>query len=195
MILRRCHRWLAGVLAGFVVLHLLNHLAIFAGAPAHLAVMEGLRPLYRHPLVEWPLLCAFGVQTGLGLRLAWRRGWPRSAWPRLQVLSGVTLGIFLIAHVGAALVTRMGGLDTNTYWAAAVVSRAPFTWVFVPYYTLGLFALAAHIAARRRSRAGLAAGAAVSGAIVAGFAGVFHPIDLPANYSAYLDAYPLWPAR
>ena len=193
MILRRLHRLLAIGLAAFIVLHLANHLLILGGAELHLTVMKALRPLYRNPIVEPILLVGFLVQISLGLRLVWIRGWPKRFWPRLQSLSGLILSLFLAQHIGATLFTRwsLPELDTNTYWAASVVSRAPLSVYFIPYYILGIAALGIHLSSRMRNRKWARVGACASLAcavlIVAGFAGVFDEIELPSAYHAYLD--------
>ena len=193
--LRKLHRVTAAMLAAFILLHLANHLAILIGPGAHLSMMEAIRPLYRNPVVEPLLFAAFAVQLALGLRLMWRRGWPRALWPRIQVTSGGLFALFLIQHLGAVLYMRTAepDLDTNIYWAAAVVSRAPFSLYFIPYYIIGLAALGIHIAAMRRSVKLASISAILACVIVAGFAGAFHDIQLPPAYEAYLDRYSLAP--
>jgi len=198
MTLRRAHRLNAIALAAFIALHIANHLFIFAGAEAHLATMDRLRLLYRLPGIEHMLVALFAAQIGIGTIMALRQK-SRIPWKRAQKISGIVLALFLAQHIIAAIATRMtlADVDTNTYWAAAVVSRAPFSWYFVPYYTAGLIALGVHIAAILRFRPGLhklamptailSAPAAIL--IVAGFMGAFAPITLPPPYLAYIDSY------
>lgn len=77
-------------------------------------------------------------------------------------------------------------IDTNVYWAAAVVDHAPFAWYFAPYYAFGIAALSAHLAvARHRKPEGriytllvLSTGTILGVAIVAGLMAV----DIPARY-------------
>ena len=149
MSLRAAHRLLGCIVALFVVMHLANHAALFWGAEQHLRVQELLRPIYRNPIIEPLLLLALAAQIVVGVRLLIRRGWPRRLWARVQVVSGAVLALFLVQHVSAALVTRLlkTEIDTNIYWAAAVVSRIEFALYFAPYYALGIFALFLHLAA------------------------------------------------
>ncbi len=187
--LRNLHRVIAMILAAFVAAHLGNHVLIFAGADWHIRGMDALRIVYRNPVVEPILIAGFAVQIVIGLRLLWQRGWPQRFWPRLQVLSGGVLALFLIQHISATLLAR-ATIDTNIYFAAAVVSRAPYVWYFAPYYTLGVAALFAHIAVllhrhpKRRPWAWpvLAAGLTLGVALVA----AMMAIDLPPAYDAHI---------
>jgi len=190
--LRSGHRALAIGLALFIALHLAHHLTILAGAQTHLAVLEVIRPLYRNPIVEPLLIAGFTLQIILGLRLAYRRGWPKRFWPRIQSASGVLIALFLIQHIGAALYTRYStDLDTNTYWAASVAGIWPLNLYFIPYYFVGITALGWHISSRLRTgRWALALTTTLLAAlIVAGFTGAFQHIDLPQAYRAYALSY------
>ena len=194
MTLRRLHRLTAIVLAVFIALHLGNHLAITLSPAAHLRVMEALRPLYRPLFVEIPLLLAFALQIGLGVRLALRRPWPRRARSIIQRVSGLILAVFLIQHTIAAIATRLtyDSIDTNIYWAASVVSAPPHVWYFAPYYFLGVFSLFVHLAthlhrsAPRVAMVIAAIGGLLAVAIVVNLMG---PHELPAPYIAYRDGY------
>ncbi|MEY1557722.1 hypothetical protein AB3Y40_18985 [Yoonia sp. R2331] len=193
--LRKLHRTTAMILATYIAAHLGNHLLIFLGTDWHLWAMEGLRVIYRNPVVEPLLLAAFAIQIALGLRLLWQRGWPKRFWPRLQIASGAVLALFLMQHIGATLATRMSyaEIDTNVFWAAAVVDRAPFVWYFAPYYTLGVAALFAHLAVvlhrypaqRKWAVPVLVLGFATGAAIVAALMSV----TLPPAYDAYLTDF------
>ncbi|ACL59342.1 hypothetical protein [Methylobacterium nodulans] len=204
-LLRSFHRWNAALLGLFLTLHLATHAAGMAGVAAHLAVLRRLREIYRGMLTETLLIGLFAVQILLGVALAFGRGWPRGGWAWLQVLSGGYLVFFLLQHVPAILLARMQEppLDTDSHFAAAVVSRAPFVFYFGPYYALALAALAAHLAAALRFRnwpapaplwlrllplAGLAFGLAV----VAGLSGLWSPVPLPPANAAYLERLRAW---
>ena len=50
--LRRVHRASALLLVAFACAHIGNHLWALRGAAAHIELMDGLRLVYRHPLVE-----------------------------------------------------------------------------------------------------------------------------------------------
>lgn len=193
--LRALHRIIAMVLTAFIVAHLGNHLLLFAGADWHIWAMEGLRVVYRNPIVEPILLAAVALQVVIGVRLLWARGWPRRFWPRLQVISGIILALFLLQHVGATLATRViyDTIETNVYWAAAVVSRPPFLWYFAPYYTLGVAALFAHFAVvlhRNPARRALAGPVLGLGVIVgASIVTALMALDIPPAYEAYISDY------
>ncbi|WP_294623582.1 hypothetical protein [uncultured Roseovarius sp.] len=198
MSLRKLHRWNAGLLGAFLLFHLGNHLVILGGIDAHLAVMEGLRGIYRILPLELAIFALFFIQILLGLIMVWRGGKPQSGWAWAQVLSGTYLAFFLLQHLGAILVTRAmyPELSTNSYWAASVVSRAPAVFYFAPYYFLAWLALFTHIACALRFRAfdrparpwhfalpGL--GGLLGLAVVAGLMASF--ADLPPAYVDYVD--------
>lgn len=195
MTLRRAHRLNAIALGLFLVLHLANHLFIFAGAEVHLATLTTLRQIYRLPGLEHLIFALFFAQIAIGIVLAFRARSTRVPWRRIQKITGIVIAVFLVQHLIAVLATRMiyTEIDTNTYWAAAVVSRAPFTWYFVPYYIAGLAALLIHITAALRPtwpRRGLALLAVPTATIIiAGFMGAYHPINLPPEYQSYLTSY------
>lgn len=199
MSLARLHRVLGVALGLFIALHLANHLALFAGPQAHLRFQEIARLIYRFPLVEPLLIAGFALQAVLGLTLLRQRGWPRRGWARLQVGAGLVLMLFLLQHIPAALLTRWlkPELDTNIFWAAAVVSRPGFAAYFAPYYALGLGALFAHGAAfvaLRRRKPGLArmilgGGVLFALLFVTRLMGLWGEIPLPPAYEAYLDDY------
>lgn len=191
----KLHRALAATLLVFVALHLINNLALFLGPHQHQRVQEALRPIYRNPVIEPLLIAGFGVQLFTGFHMIRRQGWPRTLLRRVQVLSGAIVGLFLVQHISATLLTRMlkPEIDTNIYWAAAVVNRLEFAVYFAPYYALGVAALFAHVAAyvaiRRRQRAIafviVAAGAAFAIALVVAMT----DISLPVSYETYLDEF------
>lgn len=196
--LRKAHRVLAMGLGAFLLLHLANHTFVVFGPEAHRSVQGLLRHIYRFPLIEPLLILACVLQIAAGLRLASARRWPMRFWPRVQLYSGVILAAFMAIHVSAALITRWSKpfIDTDIFWAAAVVSRPGWAAFFAPYYTLGVAALFAHLgalaAARRRprlARALLVFGLALGLFIVAGLMGAFGDMTLPAPYERYLDTY------
>ncbi len=199
--LKKIHRTNALFLLAFILLHMINHLTIVLGIETHLAVMESLRVVYRFLPVEILLFALFAVQILIGLVLVFKSGRPKGNWAWLQVLSGCYIAFFLLQHMIAAIATRIAyDLDTNSYWAAAVVSKAPFIWYFAPYYILGIAAIFAHLACALRFRSWPApatkvhlllpwAGLVVGLIVVAGLMGIFNPVNLPVQYQAYLASY------
>ena len=145
------HRCFGLALLVFIAAHLVNHTMLAFGAQAHIDMMERLRAVYQHPLVESVLIVGLGVQIVLGLRLIRARGKPDSAWAWAQALSGAYLLFFLVQHVPTVLLTRaFTDTDTNVYFAAAVVSELPLVLYFAPYYTLAVTAVFTHLAAAVR---------------------------------------------
>lgn len=149
----------SGALIGtFLLLHIGNHLAMFADQGAHIALMEALRPIYRNPVVETLLMLALAFQIGSGLTMIWRSHAERHGWLAwLQAGSGLVLVLFILNHVAAVWAGRlMMGLDTNYHFAAAGF-HAGLAWFFVPYYFMGVAALFIHggcaLAWRLRSKA------------------------------------------
>jgi hypothetical protein len=191
--IRKLHRWAAVPLMFFLLLHMLNHLVGVAGVDAHMAFMAKMRVVYRHPLIEIPLLLLVALQiiTGISQLI---RGWGRRPGfiARVQALSGGYLAFFLLNHVGAVLIGRtLFSLDTNFYFAAAGFHVPPFQYFFFPYYFLGVLALFVHSGCMLRIHSarplvvatfagiGFLAGALV----VLPLAGVFYPVAIPDAYT------------
>ena len=200
MTLRTLHRASAVLIAAFACLHIANHLASLAGVPSHIAFMEVARKLYRHPIVEFPLLFCVAFQFASGLWLV-IRGWKQRrggvAW--LQAISGAMLALFLLVHVGAVLYGRtVLSLDTNFYFAAAGFHVPPNQFFFAPYYFLGVFALFTHLGCavywhlqtsppKKRALAlalPMLVGGVVSLLIVVSLAGKLQPVEVPTKYKA-----------
>ena len=199
MTLNMIHRSLAGILVAFVVAHMANHALILGGIERHLAGMDALRKLYRINGVEHVLIAAFVCQIAIGLTLLWRSPKRPGRWGRAQRWSGLILAVFLLQHIGAAVMTRVvyPEVDTNSYWAASVVQNSPFVWYFAPYYVALVGAMFVHVAAfvrfrpwGRRLAFPLAIGGIMFGAlIVAGLMGAFGEVILPPQHQAYIDTY------
>ncbi|MGB0798018.1 MAG: hypothetical protein ACPGRD_01695 [Planktomarina sp.] len=198
----RWHRWNAFALSAFLALHLINHAIGAFGISYHLDAMQIARQVYRLPGIEHIVIVLFTIQVFLGLRLVFLRGWPHGGWAWAQVASGLYLAFFLIQHVPSILVARSGasGLDTNSYFAAAVLDAAPFIWYFAPYYTLAIAALFTHVACAIRFAiwprpapialyliCGL--GLILGAAVVVALAGITQPFELPAQYQSYLEMF------
>ncbi|RBL90481.1 hypothetical protein DF182_28900 [Chitinophaga flava] len=111
--------------------------------------MNILRHIYRFWLVELVLLFCVGFQVVSGLGLVIRKGFVRQPfYVVIQVLSGLYLSFFMIYHVQAVLRGRFQWkMNTDFYFAAGVANHYPEKLFFIPYYTLSLVAVFAHIAA------------------------------------------------
>ena len=198
--LRRLHRASALLLVAFACVHIGNHLWALRGVAAHIALMDGLRLVYRYPLVEPLLLVATGIECLSGwalVVLGWRRRSGRLAW--LQAASGAGLASFLLVHITSVLYGRsVLALDTNFYFAAAGLHAGSGAWFFGPYYFLAVLALFTHLgcalawqlkAPSAHARhwvigAAVVLGTAASGCILASLAGLTGPVDIPAAYMA-----------
>ena len=188
--IKRFHRASAIVLALFIFLHLLNHLALAAGSEIHLLVMSALRQIYRWWPFEILLLLAAGTQIFTGIRLAlprltgmfYRRDW--------QVLSGLYLSAFLSIHIGAVLWGRINqGLDTNLWFGAAGFHIWPWMLFFIPYYGLAIIAFATHMGFVMKRAFGMEAvkpafafGIILATTIIALMSGLVQPVAVPESY-------------
>ncbi len=200
MKLRDFHRISATFIAAFVFLHLANHLASLAGVSAHISFMEFARKLYRHPMVEYPLLfcVAFQIISGLWFVIGgWRQRRGKLTW--LQAISGAAMALFLLVHVSAVLYGRaVQHLDTNFYFAAAGFYVPPNQYFFGPYYFLSVLAFFTHLgcatywqmqqASQRWQNLAIAApifiGSVISLLIVLSLAGKIQTVEIPAAYTA-----------
>lgn len=145
------HRCFGLVLLVFLFAHLGNHLMLAFGPQAHIDLMNQLRSVYQHPIVETLLITGFAIQIVLGVRLIRARGEPDTAWAWAQALSGCYIIFFVLQHVPTVLLTRaFTTTDTNVYFAAAVVADPPLLYYFAPYYALAVTAVFTHLAAALR---------------------------------------------
>jgi succinate dehydrogenase/fumarate reductase cytochrome b subunit len=197
--LRQVHRISAVIVGLFALVHIGNHLLALFGPELHIHGMEVLRLGYRQPLVEGILLLAVLVQivTG-GLQLWAGRGQRFSRFMRLQRWAGLVLALFLLQHLSAIIYGRfVQHVDTDFFFAAAVLVRFPRVLYFAPYYLLGVTALFVHLAiaarplvARRFGRPAadrsawvlIGLGGAIGLAILVAFTGLLYPIQLPPGY-------------
>ncbi|HKA41101.1 MAG TPA: hypothetical protein VKF40_03835 [Burkholderiales bacterium] len=140
----------AMVIAGFVSLHLFNHLTGFWSADTHIAVMQVLRKWYRSGVVE-PLLLAlmlFMVISGavlLRARLNRRAG----VFETLQTMTGAYLGIYILGHMNSVFIyARLRlGIDSDFWFAAggkAGLLADPWNVRLLPHYALGVWSVITH---------------------------------------------------
>jgi hypothetical protein len=145
---KRLHRLSGIVIAGFLLLHLTNHLFALGGPSLHIAVMNMFRYLYRFLPVEILLLMCVIFQVISGATLVFKKGFLRQPfYVIIQIVSGLYLSFFIIYHVRAVMLGRyVWNVDTDFYFAAGVANRYPEKIFFIPYYTLSLVCVFAHIA-------------------------------------------------
>ena len=197
---RKAHRWNAVLLGSFLAVHLVSHIFGVLGPDSHSLVLNVVRPLYRNALVEPLLLAAFAVQIGLGSALVWKRattGIDRG-WGMVQIISGIYLALFILAHTSSALFARYANdLDTNFWWPASTLSKIQLGIFFYPYYFLGISALFAHLAAALHFRSapidivrGLAAtGTLIAVIVLSGFGGWYREFSVPVEYMKAFETY------
>ena len=208
LFLRKAHRCNAIFLSAFIMLHMVTHLSGAFGVEAYNAVQDTFRTVYRHPVVETPLLISITAQLVIGAYLLVhriRRDGVSCFWGWLQIVSGAFFFVFMAQHLYSLGMARLYfRLDTNFYWPASVMSGPWFIYYFAPYYILGVFALFTHVGTglrfalidrgapelgRRVGILTIAVGALVSLAIPPIIAGVFFPIELPQEWVDYLRFY------
>jgi hypothetical protein len=197
--LHKLHRLTACLISLYILFHLLNHLTALAGIQAHIDYMRAYRVWYRFPPVETLLLACVLFQAGSGLYFVWaRRGLRHGFFDHAQAYSGLYLAFFLLFHLSAVLYGRWEqGVDTNFYFAAAGLHLGNYFLFFMPYYFLSIVAYFTHIGCALRwllqTRLGargsdrlagglMAAGALLSGIIIATFSGAWYPVAIPATY-------------
>jgi hypothetical protein len=196
---RQIHFFSGIVLALFIGIHLFNHFISIFGIQRHIELMDSLRKIYRHPIIEIVLLVAVVVQILSGFRLV-RRNNSRNAafFDKLHLYSGLYLAIFLVIHVSAVLVGRFYlKLDTNFYFGAAGINSFPVNLFFIPYYALAILSFFGHLAAVHSKKMNqpilrlspiqqawgiLILGAALTLILFYGLTNQFSGIELPGEY-------------
>ncbi|WP_160716189.1 hypothetical protein [Chitinophaga solisilvae] len=195
--IRKLH-YISGItLSLFISIHLLNHLFALAGPTAHIALMEKLRKVYRHPVIETILLLAVLTQVVSGIRLLFNRQRKLMA-ESIQIYSGMYLSFFLIVHVSAVIAGRlMAHLDTNFYFSGAGLNLYPVNLFFIPYYFLSVCAISLHIASLHYLKtksgwsAGLIGAAGLTAAllIIVAHTNNFKWWEIPFEYRAFIEKY------
>jgi hypothetical protein len=138
------------VIAGFVSLHLFNHLTGFWSADTHIAVMHVLRKWYRSGVIE-PLVVAlmlFMVISG-ALLLRARLSRPARFFETLQTMTGAYLAIYILGHMNSVFIyARLsGGTDTDFWFASggkAGLLGDPWSVRLLPHYALGVWSVITH---------------------------------------------------
>jgi hypothetical protein len=197
IVIKQLHYFSGITLSLFIGVHLLNQLSALAGPEAHMALMEKLRNVYRHPVIEGILLSAVLIQIVSGIRLLFNRKKKVTA-EKIQVYSGIYLSFFLLIHVSAVMAGRLlAHLDTNFYFAAAGLNIYPATWLFIPYYFLAVCAISLHIAALHYLKTTSTRSAFLIGAagvlaallIIAGYTNCFQWREMPLEYRLFIRQY------
>lgn len=146
---KNLHRISGIIVSVFVVAHLFNHAMAWFGIATHQRILEIFRVVYRQPIVEILLIGCFLFQAISGLKLIFRlrKKEEKTVFEKVQIYSGVILGLFILQHIAATIGQRFYfGFDTNFYFASRVVLQNPIKWYFIPYYALGIMTFATHVA-------------------------------------------------
>ena len=146
--LKKLHHLSGIIIASFLLLHLTNHLFALGGPALHIAVMNLFRHVYRFLPVEIVLLICVVFQIISGVTLVFRKIFLKQPlYVIIQIVSGLYLSFFMVFHVRAVMLGRyQWNVDTNFYFAAGVANNYPSKLFFIPYYTLSLVCVFAHIA-------------------------------------------------
>lgn len=146
--LKKLHHLSGIVIAAFLLLHLTNHLFALGGPSLHIAVMNLFRNVYRFLPVEILLLICVIFQVISGVALVFKKGFLKQPlYVIIQIVSGLYLSFFMVYHVRAVMFGRyQWNVDTDFYFAAGVANSYPSKLFFIPYYTLSLVSMFAHIA-------------------------------------------------
>ena len=146
--LKKLHHASGIVIASFLLLHLANHLFALGGPALHIVVMNLFRHVYRFLPVEILLLICVIFQVISGVTLVFKKGFLKQPlYVIIQIVSGLYLSFFMVYHVCAVMLGRyQWNVDTNFYFAAGVANNYPSKLFFIPYYTLSLVCVFAHIA-------------------------------------------------
>jgi succinate dehydrogenase/fumarate reductase cytochrome b subunit len=146
--LKKLHHLSGIVIASFLLLHLTNHLFALGGPALHIAVMNLFRKVYRFLPVEILLLICVVFQLVSGVTLVFKKGFLKQPlFVIIQIVSGLYLSFFMVYHVRAVMLGRyQWNVETDFYFAAGVANNYPSKLFFIPYYTLSLVCVFAHIA-------------------------------------------------
>ncbi len=149
MLLKNLHRITGIIVSAFVITHLFNHSMAWFGITTHQRILDTLRIVYRQPVIEICLISCFLFQAFSGVKLIFRlrKKEEKSTFEKIQIYSGVVLGLFILQHIIATIGQRFYfKFDTNFYFASRVVLQNPIKWYFIPYYALGIMSFATHVA-------------------------------------------------
>jgi succinate dehydrogenase/fumarate reductase cytochrome b subunit len=146
--IKKLHHLSGIVIASFLLLHVTNHLFALGGPALHREVMNLFRHVYRFLPVEILLLLCVIFQVISGVMLVFKKGFLKQPlYVIIQITSGLYLSFFMVYHVCAVMFGRyQWNVDTDFYFAAGVANNYPSKLFFIPYYTLSLVCVFAHIA-------------------------------------------------
>ncbi|MGH8205522.1 MAG: hypothetical protein ACRETK_01975 [Steroidobacteraceae bacterium] len=133
----------------FIAPHIANHLTGIWNGATHIATMRDVRLVYRNEVIQPLLLTLIGFQILSGTVLARARlHQQNSIFGSLQTMTGVYVGVYLLAHMTAVFSARYAGTDTNWTWLtdggrSMLPSLAGVS--LVAHYWMGTVAIFTHI--------------------------------------------------
>jgi hypothetical protein len=155
MTYKNLHRITGMIVSVFVIAHLFNHSMAWFGIAIHQRILDTFRAVYRQPVAEVCFISCFLFQAFSGVNLVFRlrKKEGKTIFEKVQIYSGVILGLFIIQHITATIGQRWYfKFDTNFYFASRVVLQNPIKWYFIPYYILGIMSFATHMACVHQSK-------------------------------------------
>jgi hypothetical protein len=158
---KNAHKFTGIFVSIFVVFHLFNHLMGWISIEMHQKLLDTFRIVYRHIFIEIILIGSFLFQafSGIKLFIKLRKQKIKSTFKKIQMYSGLILGLYIIQHIAASIGQRLYfNFDTNFYFAARVVLQSPWKFFFIPYYFFGVLAFGIHIAATHKTKIALIIG-------------------------------------
>jgi hypothetical protein len=138
------------ILLLFVGPHIGNHLAGFWSGSVHIAIMNGVRRVYRDDIVQPILLALIGFQILSGATLVQRRmRMPSDIFGTVQTMCGAYIGVYFLAHMTAVFAARYADVDTNWSWLTRPndsLLLSLFKLRLIAHYWVGPIAIVAHVA-------------------------------------------------
>lgn len=152
--------------------------------------MTIFRLLYRNILVECLLFLTLSIQIVSGFTMFFSKTKNTNTLiDKIQIWSGLYLGVFLLIHVSAILIGRyVFLLDTNFHFGAVGLNYFPFNIFFIPYYGLAIIGFFCHIAAaiHKKSKKYFLSitftGILTAICVLMGFTNNFNGINIPDEY-------------
>ncbi len=135
------------VLCGFIVMHLTNHSLALWSIDLHISAIEFLRLWYRSDLIEPVLLALLIIMILTGIPMVVHYASHESdKFRRVQMATGVYIGLFLCAHIMATFGARSYGVETDWIFATGETGLLHSQSILFPYYTFSVFFLILHVA-------------------------------------------------
>lgn len=146
--IQKVHRYSAFLLiAGFILLHLSNHLFALQSAELHEEYRLIFNSWYQADLVEPLLFALIAIMAITGPIMVWRySGTDGDMFRTFQIGAGVYMLFFFMSHIYAILSGRERAVETDWLFAttgeAGLIQGAP---MLIPYYIFAVLMILLHI--------------------------------------------------